>query len=326
MKISSRKAVLLAATACAVLFSLNTLWASDRPEIVRFLTNENGDVADVETARALQALSPVIVTLITSVTDINELCHTFKSLINVRGNENAPIIAFFMDEVNAAQETILKGCTDRNVFFDSIDLEAYPVGFVPDPSKDYRQGHINRFWTTGIWLKDSLSPYDIVMRIDDDSCFSSVLPNVPGFSKINQVYSSQYFPGDIDLNIRRLEGMYEFVVNYIEQQNLIPFYTMLWTHVITTEEATGSIPNFQDSFEISRKSFMQSPEVSAFHYNLTDMPPYGYYTQGWNVDAERFLTAAIFGTKASIDIISLDGFVQKDLQRGRVHPRICHFE
>lgn len=334
MKISSRKALWFAIASSVVLLALHNVFNgvdNSLPDgvAVRFLSAESESVADPDISRILQAEHPVIVTLVTETTDIGELCQSMRSLIHVRGSSIAPVIAFHVEnEADDDRKKFLKGCTDRVVLFDVVkivDRDTYPDLFTPDPNVDYTRAQINRFWTTGLWNMDILGPYDIVMRIDHDTCFSSVLPNVPGFSNIHHVYSSQYFPGDYEPNVYRLAGMFDFVKDYITEGHIFPLYTKLWQHTHTTFNKVNSIPNFQDSFEISSKSWMQSKEVSDFHYALTDTAPFGYYTQGWNVDAERFLTASIFGTSSSIDIVALDGFVQKDIQRKRVHPKICHF-
>lgn len=330
MKKSSRKTLLFVIASCVVLLALQNLSIgvdSSIPDIeVRLLSAKDGYAINEDAKRVLQAQNPVIVTVVTAETNLEELCHSMKSLNHVTGNSHAPVIAFHVTTAATdAEKTFLKACTDRRVLFDVLDISSFPVGFTPDPDKDYTHAQINRFWTTGLWQMSILSPYDIVMRIDHDTCFSSILPNVPGFSSQFHVYSSQYFPGDYEPNVFRLAGMFDFVVKYINDNHIFPMYTKLWQHALHTKSKVNSIPNFQDSFEISKKSWMQSEKVAAFHYNLTDMPPYGYFTEGWNVDAERFLTASIFGTASSIDIVALDGFVQKDIQRGRVHPKICHF-
>lgn len=287
---------------------------------------ESNAVNPAEKQRGLQAASPVITVIITPKTHMEELCHSMRSLRNVRGNTKAPVLTFHIEEPTDDTKNFIEGCTTRQVLYATIDMDDFPEGFEPEPDKDYTNALINRFWTSKIWDHPALAPFDIVMRFEDDSCFSSVLANVPGFSGIHHVYSSQFFPGTYEMNISRLKGMFENVLEYLADNRIQPKYPRMWQYIINTVLESDSIPTFQDTFEISSKAFMKSPAVTYFHHNLTDAAPYGYFTQGWNVDAERFLTAAIFGSKNTVDIVALDGFVQKDMASGKVHPHICHFD
>ncbi len=326
-RFTTKNKVLLAVAACVLYVSWDNIFSSNLDTGRALLADaEANAVNPEEKQRELQAFSPVISVLISPQTNIDELCHSLRSLRNVRGNMKAPVLTFHIEEPTDETKDFLKGCSTRQVLHTTIDMDDFPEGFEPEPDKDYTSAQINRFWTSKIWDHPALAPFDIVMRFDHDSCFSSVLANVPGFSGVHHVYSSQFFPGTYELNIKRLKGMFENVVEYLSEYHIQPKYPKMWQHVINTVLETDSIPNFQDTFEISSKAFMQSPAVSYFHHNLTDAAPYGYFTEGWNVDAERFLTAAIFGSKNTIDIAALDGFVQKDIAAGRVHPHICHFD
>ena len=328
-KFTAKNKALLVVAACVLYVSLNNIFSSNVEDTARALLadTKTNTINPKEKKRELLALSPVITVLISTDTNMEEMCHSLRSLRNVRGNMKAPVLTFHLADPTDATKDFLKACTTRQVLFATLDMNDFPEGFEPEPDKDYTNSFINRFWTTKIWEHPALAPFDIVMRFDHDSCFSSILPNVPGFSSPHQVYSSQFFPGTYELNIRRLKGMFENVVEYLYEYHIQPRYPKMWQHIINTVIETDSIPKFQDTFEISSKAFMKSPEVSYFHHNLTDAAPYGYFTEGWDVDAERFLTAAIFGSKNTIDIVALDGFVQKEFGGAKhTHAHICHFE
>lgn len=160
------------------------------------------------------------------------------------------------------------------------------------------------------------------MAIDHDTCFTMRFVKVP-FLNSFQNYHSQYFAGAIELNPLSLSSLYTFTTQYMDENNLVPKYTGLWTRIQNTATAVQSLPVFQDSFEIVRKSFMLRDDVKAFHHALTDSPPYGYFTHGWTADNERFLTAAIFGTKSNVITKVVPGFIQKDLDRGIKHDQAC---
>ena len=119
--------------------------------------------------------------------------------------------------------------------------------------------------------------------------------------------------------------MYQLAQAHMLENNMIPRHSFLWQRVTNTMAALDTLPSFQDSFEVVRRDFMLRPEVRAWHHKLTDEEPWGYFTKGWNVDGERFLTMAMFGTPSSIDTTPVPGFVYKDLMRDVRHHKICTY-
>lgn len=273
----------------------------------------------------------LIVTLVVpDKTDLEQLCSSMGTLKMIEGAHEAPVFVFHLeDDPPPDQKEYLQECTERAVYFPIIDLDDYPAGFVPDPShvgyKDnYIYSQMHRFWTSTIWDHPAIVPYDVIMRIDQDTCFAERSATLPGFDRTSRKYHSQYFTGAYELNIERVGGMFDFAKDYLDKIDLIPRYTVLWQKVLATKAKVNSVPKFQDTFESIDKLFMQSEEVRYWHRNLTDTPPYGYFTMGWTDDAERFLTAAMFGTPSSIDTSVVPGFVQKDLNQKKYHPKICN--
>ena len=223
-KFTAKNKALLVVAACVLYVSLNNIFSSNLEDTGRALLADAqaNAINPEEKSRELQAFSPVITVLISTDTHMEELCHSLRSLRNVRGNMKAPVLTFHLEDPTDATKDFLKGCTTRQVLFATLDMNDFPEGFEPEPDKDYTNSLINRFWTTKIWEHPALAPFDIVMRFDHDSCFSSILPNVPGFSSPHQVYSSQFFPGTYELNIRRLKGMFENVVEYLYEYHIQP--------------------------------------------------------------------------------------------------------
>lgn len=276
-----------------------------------------------ERSRRLEHDEQVIISMINEHTLIKDLCLSMKTLSNIQGSLTAPIILFHSINVLTEHKDYLHSCTERSVSFVYVDLNVFPEGFVPMDGRDYTLGQINRFWTTTVWTQPEIASYSVIMRFDHDTCFSIPDTVLPNFVSSHQNYHSHYFPGTVELNVQRLQGMYEFSHNYMDEHELVPGHNPLWQRVHFTNHAIQSLPNFQDSFEVVRKSFMLREDVKAWHLALTDSAPYGYFTQGWNVDAERFLTMALFGSKTSVDTHLVPGFMQKNLLSGRRHPRMC---
>lgn len=268
--------------------------------------------------------STVITALIHQDTQIDDLCLSMKTLTNIQGSLTAPVLIFGFGALPVQQDQdYLQSCTDRAVSFAAVDGNDFPDGFSPEGGKDYSSSHVNRFWTTKIWEHTAIEPYNIIMRIDHDTCFSLPNSDLPEFKSPNYVYNSHHFPGTKELNTRLLNGMYDYTDEYMLNNNLQPGHNALWEEVKFIHQNTRSLPNFLGSFELARKDFMQRQDVSAFHYALTDMPPYGYFSKGWDMDAERFLTMAIFGTPTSVDSSVVPGFMQKSLVTGTRHDKMC---
>jgi len=276
-------------------------------------------------SRKAQAQAPVIVFLIHQHTNLDDLCLSMKTLVNIK--PNTPMISFHLEDYPSLEdEAHLRSCsTGRSLYFAVVDLDDYPSGFTPLPNKDYSSAQINRFWTTGIWDHPALRPFDVVMRIDHDTCFSMPNAILPDFKNKFHNFHSQYFAGTVELNAARVGGMHALALEYMKEHKLIPGHTFLWQKVTNTFSAVESLPSFQDSFEVVRKEFMQRPDILEWHRLLTELPPYGYFTQGWNVDAERFLTMSIFGTTSSVDVDLVPGFVHKNLQRNIRNHKICTY-
>jgi len=278
----------------------------------------------LQTMRMMEeTLSPVIVSLIHQDTHINDLCLSMKTLVNAQGSLSAPVLMFYLESPSQDQQNYLQSCTNRTVSFAPVDTSDFPVGFVPEEGRDYSSSYVNRFWTTKIWEHTAIEPFDIIMRIDHDTCLSIPNPYLPKFNGPYHNYSSHHFPGTVELNVIALDGMYQYCNNYRLGKGLLPGHDQLWQVIDYTHQATRSLPNFLGSFEVVRKSFMQKTEVRDWHHALTDEPPYGYFTEGWNVNAERFLTMAIFGSPSSVDSRVVPGYIQKTLVNGLTHDRVC---
>lgn len=269
-------------------------------------------------------ISPVIAVLIHEQTNLINLCESIKTLVNIQGSVDAPILAFHLQSTpELADQNHLQSCTDRSVFFAIVNLNSFPPGFEPVIGKDYTLAQINRFWTSGIWNHPALNPFDVIMKIDDTVCFSLPDETLPYFKKSSHHYKSHIFPGTVNHNIVPLRGMHDFALEYMHTENMIPHHSELWQRIHYTFHSMKTLPKFQDSFEVVNKHFMLQEDVSKWLNALTDKPPYGYYTQEWNVNAERVLTMSMFGSVSSIDTTLVTGFLEKDPRRGKDNAKIC---
>jgi len=299
-----------------VLVSLNTLNYGRRS-----LVSVDRKLQIVEDSTPAYTPKPVIVVLIHEQTSLEDLCQSMRTLVNVEGS--APVLAFHLETTPGLnQQNHLQQCTTRPVYFAVVDLHDFPVGFVPEVGVDYTSAQINRFWTSGIWKHVAMYTFNVVMKIDHDTCFS-MQTALPNFSTPYQSYKSHYFPGTVDLNPLRLGGMHDFFNAYRLGHNIDSKHEMLFNKVHFSWVNWQNLPNFQDSFELISKDFMLREDVNEWLTALTDLPPYGYLTDGWSFRAERFLTMALFGTPSSVDLKLVQGFIEKDLLINNRHLEAC---
>jgi len=281
-----------------------------------------------ETTRMIVEQSPaVIVAVIHRDTNLSELCLSIRTLTNIQGSPNAPVHIFHLghvqDSVREENQFYLQSCTDRHVYSNFVDTSTFPKGFVPEEGRDYFSAFVNRFWTTQIWEHPALEPFEVIMRIDDDVCFSMPNLDLPHFTSSNHDYFSHHLPGTVELNKGNWNEMYGYSHDYIVEHELVIGHEALWKIVDFTHKETGTLPTFVNSFEVVRKSFMLRSDVYNWHYALTEMPPYGYFSRGWRTGPERFMTMAIFGTPSSVVDSKIPGFLQKNLVSGVTHDEMC---
>lgn len=271
---------------------------------------------------------PVIVILIAQNTNLIDLCQSMKTLTNAQGSIKTPILAFHLEsKPTLVNQNMLSACTDRAVFFAVVDLDQFPDGFEPIAGEDYTSAQINRFWTTTIWDHKALSSFDVIMKIDENTCFST--PNsLPNFSSSSHVYKSivgnvdpNPFKFSVDTNPFEAEGMHDFATKYMNDHGIEKPNLTTWLKEMAgfTDSSTDTLPTFKDSFELVRKDFMQRQDVHNWHKALTDESPYGYFNAGWNLKSARFLTMSIFGSEDTVDITTV-GLCQDNISINDAMP------
>jgi len=319
MKPKSSARVFLASLAGFVLVSILYFDEQNVYSIVRQISSKQEERTLI---RSLAENDEVLITLFSQTTMSDDLCKSMHTLKKVVGSLTAPILIFHSTDLPEGEKSYLKSCTERIVTFSSVNLD-FPTGFEPEPDVDYTEAKINRFWTSTVWTNPALDDYDIIMRFDHDTCFTIPDLTLPNFKNQYLNYHSHYFPGNVELNVKRLDGMYQLAEKYMFEHQFRANHATLWQKIEFTHNAIASMPNFQDSFEVIRKDFMLRDDIVAWHNILTETAPFPYFTEGWNVDAERFLTMAMFGTKASIDTSLVPGYMQKNLVGGKRHDKVC---
>jgi hypothetical protein len=261
----------------------------------------------------------LIVAVVSEKTSIPDLCDSMKTLKMLKGTDSAliPVLIIYTSDVPIP--TNLSKCTKRAMTFHPTEL-VLPSGFTPTEGTDYSSALLNRYWTTQIWEEQVFNDYEIIMAIDDDTCFTVPDETMPYLGKHHD-YHSQHFVGNH--NSILFPGLFEFTEAYMKKYDLTVRNPDMWNKVLQSSNTEHSLPVFQDSFEIIRKSFMLRPDVKSFHKALTETDEFGYFTKGWTSDVERFLTAAIFGTANSIETKAVTGFIQKDLERNVRNAQAC---
>lgn len=272
---------------------------------------------------------PAIVTLVTNLDkDIKELETALKSLAFLEGdnpNFPTPVLVFNEGDLSAAQiHTIVESSSDRPIAFPVAQLFTdFPEGYEDkDPvfplsfnnRKKWGYYHMIKFWISDIWKHPALKPFEVIMRIDSDSCFKEPNHYLPFFAHEHLVYQSQYVGYEAE-RAKYIKGLYEFVRAYMSKHNIVPRNPMLWQFVASAHDASESLPVFQTNLEISHKSFMQRREVAKFHKAVTEEEPFGVFRYRWGDAVVRFVTVALFAE---------DGYVMNSRIPGYYHKDHCH--
>jgi len=158
----------------------------------------------------------VIVTIVTKdKSDVNQLCNALESLIFLQGDADylSPVLVFHEGDLTDEQLERIVLSTNRPVGFPYFDSSSFPRAFnhkkfmnsisvssssslhffgtsktSTSKTKTQLQDTLGykqmlRFWISGLWKHPSIKAYDIIMRIDSDSCFKEVNNHLPSFEK-----------------------------------------------------------------------------------------------------------------------------------------------
>lgn len=267
---------------------------------------------------------PVIVFLTTNTTkDIDDTQTALKSLIFLNGdndpNHLAPVLIFNEGNINDAQKLKLTQSTNRPISFPVVDFNELPGGLdiEKDGMKFKVQGRENpwgyhqmiRFWITRIWHHPAVEPYEIIMRMDSDSCFKGVNEVLPGFLNDDIVYHSQFV--GVESGSGFMEGLMDHSERFLKRYNKMAGNPMLYRYAKLTWETKKTLPLFMTNFEVSRKSWMLKNIVMRWHESLTEEKPYGVFTHRWGDAVTRFLMVAMIAMNYQLDTNYPDGYFHK---------------
>lgn len=266
---------------------------------------------------------PCIAILVTNKDkDIEELQVALKSLEFLSGDDKlkpTPVLIFNEGNLTPEQRKTIGDAADkRPIAFPEVDFSTFPVGFDPDSEdiafhvkdrSDWGYYHMIRFWVSGIWKHPALEKFGTVMRIDSDSCFNSENKVLPNFEHDTLVYFSQYVGYEDGKDF--VTGLLDFAETYMLKVGHVPTNPMLWQFAKNLMETESTLPLFNTNFEVSRKSWMQHPDVSNWNNAVTDQAPFGIYRHRWGDAVIRFLTVAMFSPNYRLDTSAPAGYAHK---------------
>jgi len=266
---------------------------------------------------------PVVAILVASrQKDVDEVCVALQSLVFLQGDDKehpTPVLIFNEGDLGDDQISFIIGCTSRPIAFPLVDFTSFPEAwdhetstkmFRVDGRKEWGYYQMIRFWVTGIWKHPALDPYEIVMRMDTDSCFKEVNDNLPNFEYDNMRYHSQYVGVEDGKNFTI--GFLDHATKWMEDNGRVPGDPMLWDFIKSTWKKHRSLPVYRTNFELTTKSFMLQKSVMEWHESLTEKEPFGVFEYRWGDAVERFLTMAMFTTNDKILTKRVDGYGHKE--------------
>jgi len=320
---------------------------SDQEEIYAMPNNEEANVLpedgtsaleinptiDTATNANIQPSKHAIVTLLVNDgQSVNNFCYSIQTLVkNSIITYEYPILIFTTDDFTQDKRDFLKDCGERanlSILFNTIEWD-FPPHF--DAQSEYAKypmvanqgihksenrqpwGYVKmiRFWTTTLWRQTWIGAYDTIMRFDSDSCFVAPSENddldnsiVPGMQEWYLYRTDQLRVGAQSW----IEKLYEFTVNYMQLNKIVPKNMKLWEHIKNTWENEQSLPIFTKNFEVVRVNFFTRPEVMKWHESLTELEPYGVFRYRWSDAQTRVITLALFAESDELLIHGHPGY------------------
>lgn len=275
----------------------------------------------------------VITTLLLSnhTINIDKLCRALESLRFLKGDVKdfpTPILVFNDGSLSNFQlENIVQSITDVNrpIAFPVVtNLYSLPEGFVRKYEEQFSNSNNNtnfeyssneskwsyqqmsQFWVSTIWKHPALAPFEFIMRMDFDTCFHEDNNHLPDFAKLHKAYHAQYV--GVEPNTDKVEGLFNFATNYMTTENVLPTNPLQWQLVTNTWVIRKTLPLYQASLEVIRKSFMQHPDVMKFHEAVATKEPYGIFEYGWSDHVLRFIDTAMFVSNENFMTTEFKGF------------------
>lgn len=262
---------------------------------------------------------PVIIMLSTGIAnDLENLERALQSLRFLHGDDPdhpAPVLVFNKGDLNPDQINRIVASTKRPIAFPQVDLQSFPPEYNPEesfPEENIRNYQMIRFWVTSIWEHPALSPYDVVMKIDTDSCFMEDNNILPDFPSKRSVYQSEYV--GMKKPNTNVKEIYSWTEKWLETNSRLSNNPMFWSYVKATQELYDSLPMMNTAVEVFRKSFMQSNDVKLWSRALTEEQGcLDVLRNNWSYGALRFMMTAIFVPSEKLIVYRPAGSASKEL-------------
>ena len=290
-----------------------------------FYRMEKGKVKELSSVSYTKA-GPVIVILTTNTEkDVGDTQIALRSLEFLSGDIDparpAPILIFNEGDLREEQtQTLIESAGKRPISFPYIDFREFPEGLdlKHDGQKFNVKGRKNpwgyhqmiRFWVTRLWTHPAIENFDIIMRMDSDSCFKSPNEFLPGFRNEDVIYHSQFVGMESGANY--MDGLIDHAEKFLVKYHQGPGNEMLWRYAKAVWESKQTLPLFMTNFEVTRKSWMQRNIIMRWHESLTEEKPYGVFTHRWGDAVTRFVMVSLFALNFEIDTSYADGYFHKD--------------
>lgn len=259
--------------------------------------------------------------------DVSELCEALESLGNLsdaskrrrRGVSSvvdtttaagppAPVLIFHEGDLSTVQQTTLKKCTSRHVTFPTVNFSSYPPNFNPETESSimhrrskwgYQQ--MCRFWISTIWTHHAIRPYETILRLDSDACYSRPMVEMPDAYLPSLPNEDVVYWSHVQYDGNYIDGLWDLAKQYVKQNNITPSSPRKWALAkYYMEGPHKALPLYINNFEVTRISFMLRPEIQKFHHHITEQEPYGVYRQRWGDAPVRYLTMALFATEEQV--------------------------
>lgn len=277
-----------------------TTYPKDRAVIAMLTTNTTKDVDDAKTA--LKSL---------------DFLHG-----DVDSDKPAPVLIFHEGNLNETQKhDLIKSCP-RPISFPIVNFTDYPEGLdlslegmgkkfvVEGRENPWGYHQMIRFWITTIWRHPALEPFEIVMRMDTDSCFKGINEFLPGFRNEDIVYHSQFV--GVEHVSAFMDGLMDHAKQFLHRYHKAAGNPMLWRYAAINWEVSKTLPLFMTNFEVSRKSWMRKNIVMRWHESLTEEEPWGVFTHRWGDAVTRYLMVALLAMNYEVDTSYPDGYFHKE--------------
>lgn len=282
-----------------------------------------------------EASNPAFVTVIDSTTDLEELCYAFQTLVHALGFPNAPIFTFHGVKFDDDIIHMFKGCTLREVIFVDITefFKVFPYGFEPTKGVNYDKQRTEHFVIADMWEIPHLKGFDVILRFSDSTCLTYNNKDLPGFQTFlpdeyrnsEIVYQTQTVPHNYVIGHEYVDMLFESTLEYMAANHIVPKNDDLWPVLVNYQTGSGTMPKFDNTFEVIRRNFMERKDVRDYHNFIAELKADEFYNNKWSSEVVRYLTMSIFANAEETYIRPVSGYVEKNFLKETVYPDVCRF-